>query len=147
MAQLYDLGQIFQSNGGRVVTVVKIISQDSTELFTIADLNHEIKMVVRARKAHQLKYLNPGSTIRIVDPELDQEGRKIVIGKKTHLFPATPLQGMDSKEVTLRDLFESDARTIVRSKITLKVVKVDQTSVETTYGTAIVKKCTVKVNL
>ena len=138
------LDNIFEPQPGRLITVVKILAQNSTEEFTVSDLTGEAKLVVREHKSTQSKYLQPGSTVKIVSPELNQASNSLIIGRKTHVFPAMPFQNLVAREVHLSDIKDFDGKKIVRASIALKIVKVDVTNQKTIYGSSVVKRCIVK---
>ena len=75
------LSEIFESSEKRKVIAVKVLEELGRKTFLIADPTGEVTIEIQDSKPYQAKYLSFDKCIRIMNPVLDQENRKLIVGK------------------------------------------------------------------
>ena len=66
--------------------MAKIINEVSKDLFVLAHENIEAQFETTDARPHQRPYLRVGNVIKIVNPGIQRDEKKLTISSKTHIF-------------------------------------------------------------
>ena len=144
-----QLANLFSTKEEKINLLVKIVGKVGSKQYIVADQSASgVPLEVGVHRTIHAPYLIVDKTIKILNPVLDKESAKIIIGSKTHIFFGTGLKmGEQAKrkcEICLKDVAALTPRQTTVGRLLVKIIKADDCVINTKNGVRDIKKLVVK---